>query len=394
MSVLLHAHSPVRMSLGISALFSTFIFGIGLFLPYFPVYLEGLQFTPVQIAVLASLPNLVKVVSTPLLTSLSDKSGRRRRSIALYALFCVLSLVALSQTDTYAVVFGIVLVFSFFLAPLQPLSDAYAFEAVNNCGIDYGKPRAVGSGFFIIATMFGGWYIGFGPSVHLLYFIAAAFCLLIWMALALPPMPSEHRREMQQGTVDGNELKTASLHIMLLATGLVLGSLGALFSFGSIFWLANGLSDSQVGLLWSAGVVAEICVFLVGQRLIKRFGVFQLIIIGSLGALVRWVLFPIADGFWSALALQLLHAFNFGMVFIALMNYLSKSISAARLGTAQGLSQTYIGLFTGLTGVLSGWLYEMSPAYAFYSMALIVLAGVVLLLATRSTVERQISATA
>ncbi|WP_068085763.1 MFS transporter [Polycladidibacter stylochi] len=372
------------LTAGISLLFASFGFVLGLFIPYFPVYLEDLMYSPVQIAFIVSLPNLLKVVSTPVLTMLSDRGGRRRFSIALYALFCLLAYVLLAYITGYYLVVLVVAVISIFMAPITPLSDAYAFEAVNNRGLDYGRMRSVGSLAFIVANMFGGWYIGFLPARHLLFFIALAFVVVIVSALSLPSMPSETRGEAKANERStSNELRQKQLHMVLLGAGLALGSMGALFSFGSLFWLANGLRDTDVGLLWSVGVIAEITVFLLGGRLVKRFGIMPILFIGVSGAIVRWVLFPYANDFLSAFAVQLLHGLNFGMVYLALMTYQSRVVSAARLGTAQGFFQTYTGLFTGLTGIASGWLYEIEPAYAFFAMSVVATVGLLVILLAR-----------
>ena len=59
-------------ALAYAALFAT----IGLYLPYFPVWLESRGFTAEQIGLVIALPAWLRIVTTPLLAGLADRSGR------------------------------------------------------------------------------------------------------------------------------------------------------------------------------------------------------------------------------------------------------------------------------------------------------------------------------
>ncbi|MDD7910403.1 MFS transporter [Pseudovibrio exalbescens] len=374
--------TKLGLIIGISSLFAAYFFAFGLFLPYFPVYLKDLAFTPVQIALIVAIPNIVRIVATPVMTGISDRAGRRRLSISIFAIVCAVAFGVIANVNTYALMVAVVVVMSIFLAPLQPLSDAYAYEAVKSRGLDYGVMRSWGSAAFIAATMFGGWYLGLFESVQLVYFMVVGLVVMAVLSLQLPGMPSEHRKAAQGAADEGHakgELQRLELHIVLFAGGLTLGSMAGLFSFGSIFWLSHGISDTNVGLLWSAGVLAEISVFLLGGRLLGRIGPLGFMLIGAIGGILRWIVFPHADTFGSALVVQLMHGVNFGMTHLGMMAFLAEVVSGKRLGTAQGLSQTYIGLFTGVAGITAGWIYEVNPTYAFYAMAVVAAGGSIVL---------------
>lgn len=374
------------LTIGISCLFAAYFFSFGLFLPYFPVYLKELAYTPVQIAVIVAIPNIVRIVATPVMTGISDRAGRRRLSMSIFAVVCALAFLSIAQVETYGVMIVVAVLMSIVLAPLQPLSDAYAYEAVKNRGLDYGRMRSWGSAAFIAATMFGGWYLGVFSAVQLLFFIAGGLVLMAVLAQALPGMPSEDRGK-GQASEDGKssfaELKRWELHLVLFSCGLILGSMAGLFGFGSIFWLSHQISDTNVGVLWSVGVLAEITVFLFGGRFLAKTGPIGFMLIGAIGGTVRWIIFPHAETFWMAFVVQLMHGVNFGMTHLGMMAFLADVVSGQRLGTAQGLSQTYIGLFTGLAGMLTGLLYETSPALAFYAMSAVAAVGLLVLVLFR-----------
>lgn len=368
---------------GVSGLFATFNFANAFFLAYFPLFLEQISFTPVQIAFVIALPNIVRVFATPIMTSISDKAGRRRHSMALFSVICLLSFLVLIYSSDYWVVVGLVFFLSIFYVPIQPLQDAYAYEAVNTCGLNYGPMRSWGSAAFVVATLIGGWYLSFGAPADLLFLTVGSLGLLAVIALMLPGMPSESRSTTKESVWKSKELRDPQFLLVILASGLLLGSFSALYSFGSIFWLSVGLSDTVVGGLWALGTLAEIGIFLGGTFFLRHFGAWGLMVTGGLASLIRWILFPYATEIWSAMTLQLLHAASFGMVFLGLVAYLSTLISDKRLATAQGLSQTTLGLVMGSGGIASGWLYEVNQAYAFNLMAVICGAGVLVLMLVR-----------
>ncbi len=365
---------------GVSGLFATFNFANAFFLAYFPLFLEEINFTPVQIALTIALPNVVRIFATPLMTSVSDKAGRRRHSMALFSVITLISFWVLIYSSDYWIVIGLVVFLSIFFTPIQPLQDAYAYETVHTLGLNYGPMRSWGSIAFVVATLIGGWYLSFGEPAELLFLTVGSLGLLALLCVLLPGMPSESRSTIKESIWSSPELREPQFLLVVLAGGLLLGSFSALYAFGSIFWLSVGISKPVVGVLWALGTVAEIGIFVWGVFFQRHLGAWGLMVTGGVASIIRWLLFPYATEVWSAVLLQLLHAGSFGMVFLGLVAYTSRLVSSKWLGTAQGMSQTVFGVVMGVGGLASGWLYEMGPAYAFNLMAGICITGVLTLL--------------
>lgn len=364
------------IAVGVSGLFAAFNFANAYFLAFFPLFLERIEFTPVQIASVIAIPNVVRIFATPIMTGISDRAGRRRHSMAVFSVICLITFIAVIYSSSFWVIAGLIFFLSIFYSPLQPLQDAYAYETVKTCKLNYGPMRSWGSIAFVIATLFGGWYLAYGTPSDLLFLTAASLGVLAVIAVSLPGMPSERKRGGKESVWSSPELRNPQFILVVVAAGLLLGSFSAMFSFASIFWRSAGISDGQVGFLWALGTVAEIAIFIWGKFFMRRLGAWGLMMIGGVSSIIRWVLFPLATDAWSAAALQLLHAFSFGMVFLGLVAYLSALVSDSRLATAQGLTQTATGLVLGLFGIVSGWLFEVDPAYAFYLMSAICVVGV------------------
>lgn len=365
---------------GVSGLFAAFNFANAFFLAYFPLFLEDINFTPVQIAFTIALPNIVRIFATPVMTSISDRAGRRRHSMALFSVIALISFWALIYSNDYWVVIGLVIFLSIFYTPIQPLQDAYAYETVSTLGLNYGPMRSWGSIAFVVATLIGGWYLTFGEPAELLFLTVGSLGVLALTSVLLPGMPSESRSSRKESVWAAEELRDPQFLLVVLSGGLLLGSFSALYAFASIFWLSVGISDAMVGGLWAIGTLAEIGIFVWGSFFMRHLGAWGLMVTGGVASIIRWVLFPYATETWSAVLLQLLHAGSFGMVFLGMVAYTSKLVSSKRLGTAQGLTQTAFGVVMGVSGIASGWLYAIEQAYAFYLMAGICCVGVLTLM--------------
>nr|WP_244271772.1 MULTISPECIES: MFS transporter [unclassified Pseudovibrio] len=365
---------------GVSGLFAAFNFANAFFLAYFPLFLEDISFTPVQIALVIALPNIVRIFATPLMTSISDRAGRRRHSMALFSVIALISFWILIYSSDYWTVIGLVVFLSIFYTPIQPLQDAYAYETVSTLGLNYGPMRSWGSIAFVVATLIGGWYLTFGEPAELLFLTVGSLGLLALLAVLLPGMPSESRSSSKESVWAAEELRDPQFLLVVLSGGLLLGSFSALYAFASIFWLSVGISDAMVGGLWAIGTLAEIGIFVWGSFFMRHLGAWGLMVTGGVASIIRWMLFPYATETWSAVLLQLLHAGSFGMVFLGMVAYTSKLVSSKRLGTAQGLTQTAFGVVMGVSGIASGWLYAIEQAYAFYLMAGICCVGVLTLM--------------
>nr|WP_244273377.1 MFS transporter [Pseudovibrio sp. POLY-S9] len=365
---------------GVSGLFAAFNFANAFFLAYFPLFLEDISFTPVQIALVIALPNIVRIFATPLMTSISDRAGRRRHSMALFSVIALISFWVLIYSSDYWTVIGLVVFLSIFYTPIQPLQDAYAYETVSTLGLNYGPMRSWGSIAFVVATLIGGWYLTFGEPAELLFLTVGSLGLLALLAVLLPGMPSESRSSSKESVWAAEELRDPQFLLVVLSGGLLLGSFSALYAFASIFWLSVGISDAMVGGLWAIGTLAEIGIFVWGSFFMRHLGAWGLMVTGGVASIIRWMLFPYATETWSAVLLQLLHAGSFGMVFLGMVAYTSKLVSSKRLGAAQGLTQTAFGVVMGVSGIASGWLYAIEQAYAFYLMAAICCVGVLTLM--------------
>jgi PPP family 3-phenylpropionic acid transporter len=180
-----------------------------------------------------------------------------------------------------------------------------------------------------------------------------------------------------------------------LGTGLIIASHSFVNSFASIYWRSIGISDPAIGMLWAFAVVAEVALFFAFNRFFGAMPVVVLIVVAALGAMLRWLLFPLiwplglgVPGFF---AVQALHALSTALVLIGLQKLIGDTISDGQTGAAQGIAYFSNYFFTAVATLASGPLYARFGFDGGFAMVPVALAGLVLtLLAARSAPQRRV----
>lgn len=150
-----------------------------------------------------------------------------------------------------------------------------------------------------------------------------------------------------------------------------------------------GFSGGQIGVLWSAGVVAEILFFFGSAIVARHVSPARLIVVGSLVAILRWVLFAQPLGFVASLVLQCSHAATFAFLHFGMQQKIVELVHESRESAVQGAFFFYAGSFLAASTFLSGIIYRALGQDGYYVMALVAALGLVLcVLAVKSQPQR------
>jgi PPP family 3-phenylpropionic acid transporter len=132
-------------------------------------------------------------------------------------------------------------------------------------------------------------------------------------------------------------------------------------------------------MLWALGVAAEIALFAVSGRLPPAIGPTLLLIIGALGAVVRWSIMALQPPQILLPALQCLHALSFGATHLGALGFVMRTAPDHLGATAQGYLAVVNGVLMASATTLAGWLYAAYGGQTYGAMAL--MAGLGLLCA-------------
>jgi PPP family 3-phenylpropionic acid transporter len=365
-----------------SALYGACFAGIGVFMPFFPVWLETRGLDASAIGVILALPILTRVMVTAPLMSLADRGVDPRRLLIAGSLCLALAYAALLFADGPYAIAALVVAAAVAQAPLVPLCDLVATEAVRaDPRLDYGRMRVWGSITFLTASVAGGYVIAATTADAAVALLAGlALATLGVIPLAVPRVPAAKAAGPGSPTLARAAGRLPdSLWLLIGAAGCVQASHAGVYAFGSLHWRGQGFAEPVIGYLWAIGVVAEIALFAAAGRIVGRQSSgLAFIILGAGSAVLRFSLMAYEPGLAATFALQILHGFSFGATHLGAMAALSRLAPRAARGQAQGLLSTAIALGMAAGTVLSGLIFRAAGAWVFAAMVPIAAVGLVL----------------
>jgi PPP family 3-phenylpropionic acid transporter len=351
-----------------------FILG-GIQLPFLPVWLKAKGLDAATIGLVLAAPMLVRVLAIPLAARTADRHDALRLGIIVTSCTSVFgyALVGLASGAT-AILIAYVLA-SLAFTPVMPLAETYALKGLAARGRAYGPVRLWGSAAFIIGTFAAGFAADTIPARHLIWLIVAASIISALAAFALAPLSIGTPGPSEQQPLRKSLLRNPSFIAVLAAASLIQASHAVYYGFSTLEWRAAGLDGTTIAALWGLGVIAEIVLFAVSGRLPPFFQPGVLLIIGALGAALRWSAMALDPSAAWLPVLQLLHALSFGATHLGALTFLARTTPPGQGATAQGYLAIAMGAAMAGAMGLSGVLYEAFGSLAYAAMALAAIAG-------------------
>ncbi len=356
---------------------------IGVFSPYFTLYLQGLNLSAADIALLMSQMQLMRLLAPTFWGWLADKRGRRVDIIRLSALCACVGFTGFFLTDDFMHLFIPMTLMAFFWSASLPLVESLTFAHLKEESQRYSQIRVWGSVGFIVAVLLGGALLDDLPisDVPMMVFVVLAGILV--MAFKLPeglPIPLSGAAEAADQALAslGSVVRERQVWMLLLACFLMSSAHGVYYVFYSIHLDALGYSKGMIGLLWSLGVLVEIGLFMVMAPLMQRYSLRALLLTTYAVAVVRFLMIGwCGESLLLLLVAQAMHGLTFGVhhaaAIAAVNQWFPRHIHARGQALYSSLSFGGGGLFGGL---ISGLVWEpLGAGWAFTLGSLFALAG-------------------
>lgn len=366
----------------LATLYAVSFAAIGIYLPFFPLWLEHRALGALQIGIILAIPMVVRILVTAPLMSFIDR-GIGARQLMVAANLAVAATYALLPFAADAAVIGVlVAALAVAQAPIAPITDLLTLQAVRrHAGLDYGRVRLWGSIGFLGATIGGGSIVGLIEADAAIWLLSALAVLAALLARSAAPdgaSAEEQPVEERAPALPGARLPRA-LWFVIGAAACIQASHAAIYAFGSIHWSERGISSITIGLLWAIGVLAEIIVFAVLGRDVGRGRVaLAFVMIGAGSAMFRFAAMALDPPLALVFALQILHAVSFGLTHLGTMAALTRLAPDAARGRAQGLASAAQALAMAGGTVVSGLVFRSTGALVFAVMVPLAAAGFLL----------------
>jgi len=365
-----------NLHFNLSRFYFIYYFFVGLFVPYWGLYLTFKSFTPIEIGFLLSFFQLSRIFAPNLWGWIADHTEKRSLWIRLTAFIGFVGFIGIFWADSFIEIFVIMMAMSVFTSSTLPLAESLTLSHLATTNGHYSKIRAWGSFGFIMAALSFGFILDSLGMNYLLIVLCITQFLIFIFSYGVPEKPY-HRKKLTQNSFI-KILKKPEVFSLLLACALMVTSHGLLYNFYSIYMNDQGYSNSIIGFLWALGVICEIFIFFLMPKITRYLNFKQILLISLFIAVVRFYLIgSFADCLLIILIAQMMHAFTFGSFHVASIEMINQFFSGKNHAKGQALynSITY-GVGGALGGLGGGYVIQMySASTAFTLSALFPLIG-------------------
>jgi len=340
---------------------------VGLFFPYWSLYLKSIDFNAIEIAILMSIQPVMRMVAPALWGWLADRKAGRHRVVGVAAALSALCYLGVFATTSFRGMFLVLALMGFFWSASMPLVEATTLTYLGKHSARYGRIRSWGSIGFIL-TVLGLGYAFDHIAIHWLLWagLACELGIMIFARQIPPTTVLAHHTDLQPVKQIFFQPRVLAL---FGACFLMSVAHGPYYTFFSIYVVEHGYAKSAVGGLWAIGVICEIGVFFLMPWLAHRFGYTRILLASFSAAVLRFLLIGWGVDFLLLLLIaQVLHAVTFGAYHAASMGLVHEFFQGRHQSRGQALfgSLTY-GAGNMVGGLASGPVWEHYGASVLYT---------------------------
>jgi|TARA_B110000977_G_scaffold60564_1_gene82277 PPP family 3-phenylpropionic acid transporter len=355
-----------------------YYFFVGLFTPYWGLYLQSLEFNALQIGFLLSLFQFSRIFAPNFWGWLADHTEERARWIRFTALVGVIGFCGIFWANTFVTMLVIMMAMSIFTSSTLPLAESLTLAHLSSHKGDssYSKIRLWGSVGFICAAFILGFIIDQLDINAVVWALLITQVAILGASMTIPEKKVQLLGVVRRPII--SVIKNPQVIFVLIGCALMVSSHGLLYNFYSIFLKSHNYSSFVIGCLWSIGVVCEIAIFLLMPKILRRINVRQVVLISLAFAVIRFYLIgAYVDHLLILIFAQMLHAATFGSFHVASIHIIEHFFNKDHHARGQTLynSITY-GVGGAIGGLGGGFMIESVGAEMTFSFsALLPLVG-------------------
>lgn len=306
--------------------------GQAIYNTYINLYMSSIGFTVSQIGLIISVSTGFLLLAQYGWGVISDRTKEKNRIILLMYVVCIVVAPLFYLSKEYLPVMLLFTVFSIFFVPIVPLNDNITLELIEKSRWDYGKIRMGGTIGYAVTVLIIG-YVLRDRYDQIFWMVSLMTFLCLVAALRIKPVQGYKNRKNRSSI----KLVLKNKNLMGLIVFYLMFGLGTSFfyNFYSIYFTSIGGGSGDIGMMMFVCSVAEIpCLWLM-YRLVKRFGVYNILLLAVGMTSLRWILLFILKQPVLIILANGLHGFGFTAFTYCLLNYINAKVPKDLRATSQ-----------------------------------------------------------
>lgn len=319
---------------------------------YYNIYLEEIGLRGTQIGTLNAIMQSSIFFVVAYWGMIADKKGIRPtlRWLVVASAVCVFFL---GNVKVFWILLFYIPFLTLFYHPLGPLTDALAVQyAETDEKHSYGSLRLWGSLGWALASVIGG--VVFSKlSLKYVFPVSAVFFVVLIFFLS-----TRRRKRIYTPNFQSMSLREIIRNKPLLYFIGIMALYGItcspVNSYLNLYFTGLGAGNNIVGYAYAIMAFSEVPLFLLGNKLLQRWGPQKIILAGMFVMLLRFAFYGLTPNIYSSLAVGALQGISLSFFLIGSVEYLQRLMANGRHATAQSFiwgAYVGIGQTTGNLGI-------------------------------------------
>ena len=258
---------------------------------------EHLQSSGIQIGAAYSALAIATMISPFVIGMVADRFFAAQKLMGILHLLGAILLYLATQVSGNTAFYWIILLYSLLYMPTIALSNSIAFGQMNDPGKQFPWIRVFGTIGWIVAGLLIG-YLSIEKTSSTFMMAAAVSTVLGLLSFALPDTPPKDKGSKTSiskalGTEAMILFKNRSYLVFFIAAVLVCIPLAFYYGFANVFLIEKGMENAAGKMIM--GQMSEAIFILAIPFLFNRIGVKNMLIIGMIAWILRYVSFGYGD---------------------------------------------------------------------------------------------------
>lgn len=275
----------------------------------------------------------------------ADKKGIRP-TLRIVIVLCGIGMYILGEIYSYWLLLLYLPLLTIFYHPIGPLTDALSTEYAKLTGkYSFGALRLWGSLGWALASIAGGLiFANNGLPLKYIFIISGVLYLI-----TIPLLTTRHKKRTFKPNFQTLTLKElyGNKSLMYLAVFIILYGItcAPVHSYLNLYFTELNTGNNMVGFAYAIMAASEIPLFLIGTKLLKRWGADKIILIAVFIMLLRFVVYGFVPSPYVALFICAFQGITLPFFLVGIVDCLHRLLPEGRDATAQSLIW---GLFLGV----------------------------------------------
>jgi len=337
----------------------SFYAAIGALAPFFNIFLQQRGLSGTEIGLLGSLPPLIALAANPFWGAVADRWQIHQKVLALCVFAAGLLTLPFVWLYSFWPLLFLVMLMIFFRTPVPALLDTAVMGMMTRTGASYGRQRLFGSIGFL-AVSYGLGQVLTADHLDAIFWVHGGLLIFGCTALSfLLPMErhtGEHTNLLQGLRVLAGQRRYMSFLLMNVLFGF---GAACFVNFIGLRLLLMGGTEAQVGQAFALNALTEIPIMFVGARLMSRFSLTQLMVVGMIGLGIAYILAGLAGSPFLIMVAMVTIGFSGGAFWMAVVAYANETAPPGLQATGQSLvGAAQGGLGWALGSITGGLLWD------------------------------------